>query len=363
MVGCSSRSEAPFPTAAHVPYPQVPAGGGPTIASVPVVTVSFDGDSHTSDLSAFVDWLSQSGWASLVAAQYGVHGIEHQAHVALAASAPTDVTDDDVQAVLTAGLGDGTLPVAPSSGSPFVYVVFYPDGTSVTQSSGANACESNPGNGYHAMTNPGAGPNIVYVVVPSCDPRFSALLSEVQGMELETARLLIDTATDPSPLDQPGFQLIDESNPWSSLGPEVGDLCWGRLASEGPGYTLQRVWSNAAAAAGEEPCAPVPADSVPFGVSAAPSTLQTMTAGVPLTFTVTGWSRAAVADWPIQATSWVGDYAIDVSLKPATLNNGQTAVLTVTVPFVQASGTYGAVLLRSLGPADSPAWPIAFIMR
>jgi hypothetical protein len=359
--GCSSRSEAPFQTAAHVPYPQVPTGGGPTLASVPVVTVSFAGDSHTSDLTGFVDWLSQANWASLVAGEYGVHGIEHQAHVDLDASAPADVTDDDVQALLTTGLGDGALPSAPSSGSLFVYVVFYPDGTSVTRSSGANACGSNPGNGYHVMTT-GTGANVAYVVVPSCDPRFSGLLSEVQGMELEAARLLIDTATDPSPLDQPGFQLNDESNPWSSMGPEVGDLCWGRLVQEG-GYTLQRVWSNAAAAAGEEPCVPVPAGSVPFGVTASPSTLQTITAGVPLTFTVTGWSRAAVADWPIQATSWVGDYAIDVSLEPATLDNGQTAVLKVTVPFAQASGAYGAVLLRSLGPTDSPAWPVAFTVR
>ena len=212
------------------------------------------------------------------------------------------------------------------------------------------------------MTN-GTGSNVPYVVVPSCYPRFSTLLSEVQGMELETARLLIDAATDLSPLDAPAFQLNDESNPWSSLGPEVGDLCWGRPVTEGSGYTLQRVWSNAAAASGTEPCTPVPAGSVPFGVAPSPSTLQTISVGVPLSFTVTGWSRAAVADWPIQATTWIGEYPIVTSLGRDVLNNDQTTALKVTVPFTQPSGTYGVVLLRALGPADSPVWPVAFIVR
>ncbi len=360
-LGCSSRSASQFQDAAHVPYPQVPSGGGPTLASVKVVTVSFVGDSHTSDLTAFVDWLSQSDWPSLVAGEYGVHGVEHRAHVELRAVAPNSVTDEDVQALLGEALGDGTVPSAPASGPPLLYVVFYPDGTSVTRTSG-DACTSNPGNGYHAMTS-GTGANVPYVVVPSCYPRFSALLSEVQGIELETARLLIDAATDLSPLDAPAFQLNDESNPWSSMGPEVGDLCWGRLVPEGAGYMLQRVWSNAAASVGKEPCTPAPAGSVAFGVTASPSVLQTIAVGVPLSFTVTGWSRAAVADWPIQATTWIGDYAIETSLDRDILNNEQKAVLKVTVPFAQPSGTYGVVLVRALGATDTPAWPVAFTVR
>ncbi len=361
-VGCSSPHANQFRVAAHGAYPQVPNGGGPTLATVPVVTVSFAGDSHTPDLTAFVAWFGQSTFPHLVAGEYGIRGIEPQAHVDLDAVAPQAVTDDDVQALLESGLADGTLPTAPASGSPFLYLVFYPDGTSVARLGGANACTSIPGNGYHDMTV-GTGSNVAYAVVPSCDPRFSATLSEVQGMELETARLLIDAATDPSPRNEPALQLNDESNPWTSMGPEVGDFCWGRLVQEGPGYTLQRVWSNAAAASGDDPCVPAPAGSVPFGAAASPSVLQTITVGVPLAFTVTGWSRAAVADWPIQATTWVGDYAIDVALDPATLNNGETAVLKVTVPFAQTSGTYGAVLVRALGPTDSPAWPVAFIVQ
>jgi len=358
--GCSSPGASPYPVAAHVPYPPVPNGGGPTLASVGVVTVAFPGDSHTSDLTAFVDWLARSDWPAL-ASQYGVQSITHRTHVDLDAAAPTGMTDDDVQTLLASNLGDGALPSAPASGPPLVYVVFTPDGTSVTRPSGS-ACTANPGNGYHGMTS-GHGASVPYVVVPACDPQFSAVLSEVQGMELEVARLLVDTATDPSPLDRPAYQLTDEANPWSSLGPEVGDLCWGRLVPQGPGYTLQRVWSNAAAAAGEEPCTPVPAGSVAFGVSATPSTLQTMVDGGALSFDVTGWSRAAVPDWTLQATAWVGAYAIDPSLDHDTLNNGQSATLKVTVPFAQPSGTYGAVLMRALGPEDSPVWPVAFVVR
>ncbi len=361
LPGCSSHVTDAFPTAQHVPYPHVPGGAGPTLASASVVTVSFAGDSHTSDLTAFVDWLGESDWPHQVAAEYGVRGLGPQIHVDLDSAAPSTVTDDDVQALLAASVGDGILPRAPASGSPLLYVVFYPDGTSVTRASG-DACTANPGNGYHGMTG-GTGPNVPYVVVPSCYPRFSALLSEVQGMELETARLIIDAATDPSPLDAPAFELTDGSNPWTSMGSEVGDLCWGRLAAEGPGYTLQRAWSDAAASAGDDPCIPVPAGSVPFGVTASPSILQTITVGVPLKFTVTGWSRGPVADWPIEASGWVGDYEIDASLDRETLNNGETATLTVTIPDAQPSGTFGAVLLRASGPADDPAWPVTFVVN
>jgi hypothetical protein len=361
LPGCSSRGASQFQTAEHAPYPLVPTGGGPVLSTVPVVTVAFAGDSHTPDLTAFVDWLSQSTWPGLVASEYGVRGFEHQAHVDLTATAPPSVMDDDVQALLAAQLGAGTLPSAPASGPPIVYVLFYPDGTTVMRASG-NACTPEPGNGYHDTTR-GAEPGVPYVVVPSCDPRFSADLSEVQGMELETARLLVDVATDPSPRDEPAFALTDESNPWTALGSEVGDLCWGRLVSEGPGYTLQRVWSNRAAGGGEEPCIPTPSGSVAFGISASPATLQTITVGAPLSFAITGWSLAPVADWSIQATSWAGEYAIETALDRDSLNNGQTATLTVTIPFPQTSGTYGAVLLRGFGPEDTAMWPVAFDVR
>ena len=363
-LGCSSPPRATaakvgFETAAHAPYPEIPTGGGPTLASVEVVSVSFQGDSHTADLVAFVDWIAQSAWLSQVVGEYGIVGIQQHVHVDLPSTAPSAVTDDDVQALLGAKVADGTLPTAQAQDPPFVYLVFFPDGTSVTRL-GGDACSANPGNGYHDSLG-GPAPNAPYIVVPACFPRFSALLSELAGMELETARLLVDALTDPSPRNQPAYGLTDNSNPWTSLGAELGDFCWGRLAQEGS-YTLQRVWSNEAAANAGEPCIPAAPGSVPFGMTASPQEIQTVQVAVPFAFTVTGWSQAPVADWSFQAHSWVGEYAIETVLDRDTLNNGQTATLTVTIPYSVPPGTYGAVRITALS-GGNPSWPVAFVVR
>jgi hypothetical protein len=241
-----------------------------------------------------------------------------------------------------------------------LYLVLFPDGTSVSGLAG-DACSANPGNGYHDEMSDTASA-APYIVVPSCEPRFSAILSEVAGMQLETARLLIDAMTDPSPRNAPAYGLTDDSNPWTSLGTEAGDFCWGRLVPEGS-YTLQRVWSNRAAESGGEGCIPVPADSVAFGMTTSPAGLQTVHVGVPFDFTVVGWSQEPVADWSLHAIPWVGDYAIEVALDSSTLDNGQITTLHVTIPYSVPAGTYGAVRLEAVTGGDSPSWPLAFVVR
>lgn len=361
MAGCSSQQPSPsgFEAASHVPYPQIPTGGGPTIGGAQIVTVSLSGDLHTPDLTKFVDWIAASGWLTTVAGEYGVRSVEHRAHVDLDPGTASILTDDDVKALLAAKIGDGTIPSGPASSPPWLYVLYFPDGMSITRQSG-EACSGNPGNGYHDALDPNGPP---FVVVPSCEPRFSATFSEVEGMELETARLLVDALTDPSPRNEPAYALTDVSSPWTSMGAELGDFCWGRLAQEGPGYRLQRVWSNAAAARGGEPCVPVPSGSVPFGIAASPSTLQDAKVGKPLDFTLTGWSQTPVASWSIQASPWVGDFTIETALDRGTLNNGQTTVLHVTIPYAVAPGTYGAVRVQAMSGPDSPSWPVAFVVR
>jgi hypothetical protein len=363
--GCTSTP--PYETAAHAPYPQIPTGGGPTLASATVVTVSFAGDSQSAALAAFVEWISQSGWLGRVLSEYGALGVAHGADVGLTDGAPPSLTDGDVQTLLAARIADGTIPGGPASpapgagGAPYLYVLFVPDGTSVSNANG-DACGPNPGNGYHAAMSGAAGA-VPYVVLPTCDPRFSAILSPLAGMQLDTARLLVDALTDPSPNNEPAYELTDDSSPWTALGRELGDLCWGRMVEEGMGYTLQRVWSNRAAASGGDPCIPDDASTPAFGASVSPSGLPTLQVGIASTFTLTGWSRGPVADWGIQATPWIGDYAIGVSLDRATLNNGETATLRITIPYPVASGTYGAVRVQSSAGAEAPSWPVAFLVR
>jgi hypothetical protein len=304
--------------------------------------------------------MTQSNWLSQVAGEYGVVGITQHMHVDLAEAAPVTAADEDVRTLLAAKIADGTLPSTQAPAPPLLYIVFFPDGTDVSLMTGGDACSDIPGNGYHD-TMDGAGPNAPYIVVPSCDPRFSALLSELQGMELETARLLVDAFTDPSPRDEPAYVLTDSSNPWTSMGPELGDFCWGRLTQAGT-YTMQRVYSNKAAASAD-PCIPPPAGSVPFGMTTSPVGLQTLQIAVPFSLTVTGWSAQPVPDWSFQATPWVGDYAVEAVLDKSTINNGETTTVHVTIPYAVPSGTYGTVRLEALSGSDSPVWPIAFVVQ
>ncbi len=358
--GCSSASGG-FETAAHLPYPQIPTEDGPTLASATIVTVSFAGDPNAVPLSAFVDWLAQSGWPAAVAGEYGVRTLEHRAHVTLSETAPGAVADSDIAALIAAKTADGTVPSAAPPEAPFVYVLFLPDGTTATHLGGPT-CSANPGNGYHDAIVSGAL-QIPVIVLPVCDPRFTAILSPLEGMELDLARLVVDMLTDVSPENEPAYSLDDDSIPWTALGTELGDFCWGRLTQAGSGYTLQRVWSNEAAAAGGEPCLPTVPASAAFGASVSPTGLPTLIVGVPSVFEVSGWSRAVVPDWTLQATPWIGDYAIGASLDADTLNNGRTATLTITIPYPVPSGTYGAVRVQSASAIDAPSWPVAFLVK
>ncbi|MGA7120339.1 MAG: hypothetical protein WBY94_09590 [Polyangiaceae bacterium] len=359
--GQDSPADEGFAIAPHTPYPQISTQGGGTLASVRVVSVSFQGDSNTPDLVAFLDWMAQSTWLSEVAGEYGVLGITQHLHVDLPGPAPAALTDGDIRTLLAAKIADGTVPGAQAQATPLLYVMIFPNGSSVQAPTGGDACTDIPGNGYHESTG-SAATGDPYIVMPACDPRFSAVLSQLQGMELETARLVVDSLTDPNPTGNPGYVLTDPSNPWTAIGPELGDFCWGRLTQDGA-YTLQRVFSNRAAASGADPCVPAPVGSVPFGMTTSPVGLQTLQVAVPFAFTVTGWSAQAVPDWSFQATPWVGDYAVEATVDKSTLNNGQTATLQVTVPYAVPPGTYGTVRLEALTGSDSPSWPVAFVVR
>ncbi len=70
-------------------------------------------------------------------------------------------------------------------------------------------------------------------------------------------------------------------------------------------------------------------------------------AGSQTTFSVSGWSTSAVPDWQIFAQTYQGTFQPGVSLSANTLNNGQTATLTVSVPGGTPSQSYATVMVLS----------------
>jgi hypothetical protein len=154
---------------------------------------------------------------------------------------------------------------------------------------------------------------------------------------------------------------VDATNPWTFCFGEVADLCYlspDYVDSDG-GFTAARVWSNSAALLGTgDPCIPIPTGDVYRSVSVDPGTTAIVMASdvqnqsVTLTFTVTGWSQAAVPDWnlrtyPTGEETFVPGVLLNGGTSAVTMNNGKTATLTVTVPKGTPSGSYAGVTLYS----------------
>ncbi len=356
LLSCSGADD--FQTAAHAPYPAIPSGGGATLSRARLVTLGYSSDDALPALAEFADFVAESGFVTEVAGEYGITDLEHALHVQIDDAAPTSLDAEQVDALLSSFIARGTLPQASAADSPFVYALFFPAQTSITRF-GVNACERAGDHGYHERSESSA---VSYLVVPSCEPAFSALLSQLGSEQVDFARLLVDTLTNPSPQNEPAFALTDDSEPFSALGHEVGDLCWGRFVQRGPGYYLQRAWSNRGASRGS-PCVPAEPSAIPFGISSVPASKQTVDVGVAFGFRVEGWSARARPDWSLRATPFRGTYAIQIALSESTINNGRTSALELTLPFSLPSGTEGAVLLQADDGVELPAWPVTFRVR
>ena len=342
---------------AHEPMPVIPNQGGPTLSPLQLVTITFSADPNSAKDGDFGDFVVGSTWLKTVGADYGVQSATHVKKVVLPEAAGTTVKDTQIQALIASKIQDGTLP----SGNQVLYLIYYPPGTVVQSVFGdADTCVS-VGNaaigGYHWEGQNGAAP-FPYAVVPTCQ---NESLADIQA---SASHELMEAATDPFPSTKPAWVLTDPTNPWSALDGEVADFCELLTTTEG-GYSLQQVWSNSAAKANDrDPCVPSP--STPFyNATATPGTVQMVAAGQSFTFEIKGWSSAPVAPWMISADAISSPLADGTSFDPkpmldaTTLQNGQSAHLTVTVPAGTASKASALIFLtssRSL--TDFSIWPV-----
>ena len=122
------------------------------------------------------------------------------------------------------------------------------------------------------------------------------------------------------------------------------------------GHYAQRIWSNAAAAVGNDPCIPAVSKPPYFNTSATPNAVQHVAPGASATFELKGWSAAAVPAWQL-STAVEGSLAATMKLSATTLNNGETSTLTVTVPASATAGTSARIILWSEhSVSDYHAW-------
>ncbi len=357
--GCESSDAGadagPFATAAHAPFPQATDAGGPVLTAVQLVTVTFPGYAETSHVQGFGAWIAGSDWIATIGRDYGIGPGSQVAEAVLPAAAPAALSDGNIQQLLQANIASSVLP-APTANT--LYVLYVPASTAATSFAGGPDCGAVMDHivgGYHWEAKTAGGTAFPYAEIASCDGQAEA------DLDLTASHEIAEGLTDPFPSSNPSWGLTDPKSPWSYDNVELGDLCVLQAIAEN-GYTLSRIWSNSAAAAGTDPCVPRPANALPyFNASITPSAVATAAAATTLTYQLTGWSLGPVPDWGLSMlVSPYSTFVPATELDVDTLNNGRTATLTVIVPPGTPSGSVAAGrVLSQISSNETAYWPVA----
>jgi hypothetical protein len=267
-----------FP-AAHPAAPQVQSLGGPVFANPIFIQVFFPGTSFNSQLKDFASKVGSNPYWKAIGEEYGVGPATVQTAIEVADAPPATMRDADIKAWLASRF-DGTHPefgTEPVLGA--IYTLYYPSSTTISLGGGGGgdggardggagrgggSCKSF--GGYHDSATLGTH-SIAYAVIPEC-----TTFGGLTGMDVVTgtsSHEWIEAATDPFPTTQPAYAQPDDDHiAWEFAlgGGEVGDMCAQDMDAfyrdPSLGYIVQRSWSNAAAAKGQNPC--VPASTKPY---------------------------------------------------------------------------------------------------
>jgi hypothetical protein len=211
--------------------------------------------------------------------------------------------------------------------------------------------------GYHSEDDLGSV-DFPYAVVPFC-------YDDQNEQDIAASHELIEASSDPFPFTAPAYVFRDETVPWTYVPGEVADLCVG-YEVQIDGFLAQRIWSNDAATAGTQPCVPAPAGPY-FNISPAPGNTLLVRPGQTATFQLTGWSTEAMAGpfgigfQPLYYASTFGSgfFVPEASLDRLTLQNGDVANLTITVPIdtpSQSFAPFGIYTGRSDSDPNGGYW-------
>ncbi len=330
--------------------PQIPKNLGHVMNPLTIVTIVAANETQAGALEAFAEAIPESGWWAALSGEYGLGApaVQHWTGPTLSGALGSADLTALVQNAIAAG--------APAPTGNTLYLAFLPQGVTLA---GTTDC------GYHqpypdAFSTTGD----VAAVIQRCSPFGSD--SELDAMTQIASHEIAEGATDPN--DRSYNLGTTPPLPWTrsvfrSYAPsghvEVGDLCEGTRLREGDGgYSYQRIWSNAAAADGGDPC--VPALPIAYYGLSGEQEWYAGSPGTPLSIPLAGWSSAPTADWLVNPhwVNWTGGFAkltpSDVSLTTSlgvpvigscndphpAMNVGASATLRVTVPPTAASGDY-----------------------
>ncbi len=370
-LGCSASSTGgPTASADGGGYPaftpdvgQLVDHGGPQLTSAKLVTVTWTVDPNEATFEDFDDKLGGSSYWQETLKEYGIgpatSGASGHVRISAAPMATIDVLD------LETWLGTQVQAASgwPAYDAQTLYVVWVPTATKLT-AGGADACVGSQGT-YHSEVAVGAN-SVPYVFV---DEACNGSRSVVDVATETGAHAIAEAVTDPHLYTAPAVLGFDSAHiawlAWAGDGAEVADVCV-RFADayfEGPSglpYSVQRLWSNAAARAGHDPCGPATSDpyynvtparlealsTVVLGTSTKP--LKGLGYDVPVGTTKTievGYFSDAPLPAPIELTAVEGDGIAAATTNVLTLSvakgsgrNGDEDTVTVKMNPGNAAG-------------------------
>jgi hypothetical protein len=323
-----SPPDMAFPTAPHQPLPQVPNMGGPILAHPKIVTISWPGYPFETHSTAVGDWLASSNWLTTVGAEYGIGTATHT-HVSFTTTAPAALNAAAFAQIIDQGIAAKTLP----SDGLYVFLLSPEtvDNNGFAPSCGVGAIGRRA---YHAETMTS---NLPYAVIATCTQE------SLPFFDISFVHEVFEGSVDPHTYSSPAF-IVDPSSEWIAIGGELADLCEGDTYIA-DGFTVQRIWSNAAAAAGTYPC--VPAPSTPYFNVSPDKQMVTIPAGGSATVTLTGWSTGVVGAWNVFVVPDDYRFTLGATLDVPTVGNGGVTHLTLSVPAGTRSGAINNVTLTS----------------
>jgi hypothetical protein len=346
--------------------PRVEYRGGPFVRTPRVVTVTFRGDDAAlvARLARFGDVITRTAWWRAVTDGYCAEAGDcigdgaGARHVELDATLGADVHANDVAALLERAAGDGRFGVLDAD---TVLMVYLPAGVALRDAFVPRYCGAGPRGLHRALRLPSGA--VALAILPRCGDE--AVLTATASHEL------LEAVTNPDPARR-GFAFVPSSAHagFTAAGVEPVDPCGiltgGARTTTDSGFTVQRAWSNGAAARGDDPCVPSPDEGPYLALVPDAPTLRLRAPGERATVTLTAAADGPTGTWTIAGSDLAGAQDgtryVDVALDRTTVRPGDVVVLTVTAVRMAPKERTVVGVVSTLDGA-SFLWPIAIVMR
>lgn len=259
--GADASGDADAAPGFALALPQVMSGGGAVLAQPRIVPILYASDPMAAQIGQFLSALATSSYWGQATGEYGVGPLSVAPTVVLPDPPPSTIGDKDIQALIAAGVAaDGGAWPAPTPGTIYAYFPSDPVTVTMDGSGGATLYSCTNFGGYHSYVDLGHGTTAEYSVVARCSDYLG--LGGLDFVTMAASHEFAEASTDPIGSGCFTVNLAGSGRAITAGGSEVGDLC--KLDPTAPirpsdvGFLVQRIWSNAAAAAGHDPCVPLP---------------------------------------------------------------------------------------------------------